>query len=97
MAAALTMDELFGSPDHYLHSFEGDQAVFVPMDRAAYARSIFLDQRIQPAGKGAMRVPAGVLAGAAAGRRVLPTAWIFISRIADRRCWRARSTGPKAA
>lgn len=74
---ALTIDELFGSPDHYLHSFDGEQAVFVPMDRPAYRRSIFLDARIQPGGGGSMRVPAGMLAQAATGRPVLPTAWIF--------------------
>ena len=45
---ALTLDDLYASPDHYLHSFEGDSAVFVPMDREAYRRSIFLDGRIQP-------------------------------------------------
>jgi len=48
---SLTIDDLFASPDHYLHSFEGDAAVFVPMDRAAYHRSIFLDGRISPAGE----------------------------------------------
>lgn len=40
--------DLLRSPDHYLHSFDGPDAVFVRMDREAYRRSIFLDQRIQP-------------------------------------------------
>lgn len=52
-----TSAELATSPDHYLHAFEGDAAVFVAMDRAAYARSIFLDARISPAADGALRVP----------------------------------------
>ena len=43
---SLTLADLFASPDHYLHSIDGDAAVFVPMDRAAYGRSIFLDGRI---------------------------------------------------
>lgn len=71
---ALTLDDLFASPDHYLHSFEGDAALFVPMDRAAYHRSIFLDGRISPAADGALRLPVTSLGKA---RRRLPTSWIF--------------------
>lgn len=73
--AALTLDDLFASPDHYLHSFEGDAALFVPMDRAAYRASIFLDHRIAPAREGAMRLPFATIAG----RRGRPfaTGWIF--------------------
>lgn len=70
----LTLEQLLGSPDHYLHSFDGAEAVFVPMDRAAYRRSIFLDQRISPAGGGALRVPQGALGPALAAQ---PTGWIF--------------------
>ncbi len=43
------------------------------MDRAAYARSIFLDDRIQPLAPGAMRVPLAMLKPRPAQR----TAWIF--------------------
>jgi hypothetical protein len=70
-----SLNALLGSPDHYLHSFEGEEAVFVPMDRAAYRRSIFLDRRISPAGPGGWRVPAGLLADAAPA--ALPCDWIF--------------------
>ena len=49
--------ELLASPDHYLHSFDGEDALFVTMDRAAYRRSIFLDHRISPAAAGTRRVP----------------------------------------
>lgn len=42
---------LFETPDLYPYAFEGDACVFVDMDRAAYARSIFLDRRIDPAGE----------------------------------------------
>jgi len=73
MAAAL--DDLFASPDHYLHSFDGDAAIFVPMDRAAYHRSIFLDGRISPAGNTSARMPLSALVGRAPPRA--PTAWIF--------------------
>src|SRR4051812_36850309 len=72
MMMALTLGALYASPDHYLHSFDGDQAVFVPMDRAAYHRSIFLDGRIAPAADGELRVPLAALGPAPAP---LPTAW----------------------
>ena len=70
-----TTAELFVSPDHYLHSFEGDDAVFVSMDRAAYRRSIFLDARISPAAAGSVRVPVAGLLGQ--GPHPQPMAWIF--------------------
>jgi hypothetical protein len=72
---ALTLDDLFTSPDHYLHALDGDAAVFVPMDRAAYQRSIFLDARISPSADGSMRVPLAMLAGNVPPPR--PTGWIF--------------------
>ena len=72
---ALTRDDLFVSPDHYLHSFEGDAAVFVPMDRAAYNRSIFLDGRISPAAEGVMHMPVSGLT--VAMPRPAATGWIF--------------------
>ncbi|WEK41848.1 MAG: hypothetical protein P0Y64_10550 [Candidatus Sphingomonas colombiensis] len=71
----LTLNELFSSPDHYLHSFDAGDAIFVPMDRAAYQRSIFLDNRISPADDGSMRLPL-----AAITRDIPPpqsTSWIF--------------------
>ena len=69
-----TLLQLLGSPDHYLHSFDENDAIFVPMDRAAYRRSIFLDRRISPASDGAMRVPVAALDSPSAA---LPTGWIF--------------------
>jgi hypothetical protein len=72
---SLTLDDLFSSPDHYLQSFEGDSAIFVPMDRAAYHRSTFLDHRISPAANRSMRLPLAALDGD--GRRPGATGWIF--------------------
>lgn len=72
---SLTLGELFASPDHYLHAFDGDAAVFMPMDRAAYHRSIFLDGRISPAADQSMALPVAALAREA--RAPAPTAWIF--------------------
>lgn len=71
----LSLDDLYASPDHYLHAFDGDDAVFVPMDRAAYHRSIFLDHRISARAAGAMRVPVAMLA--AQRSKPLRTGWIF--------------------
>lgn len=75
-----TIAEIAASPDHYLYAIEGGavegaDAVIVPMDRAAYARSIFLDVRISPAGETALYVPADALAAAVAPPHT--TAWIF--------------------
>ncbi|MFM9936722.1 MAG: hypothetical protein ACKVOL_11055 [Novosphingobium sp.] len=71
--------EITASPDHYLYSIEGcgggGHAVIVAMDRAAYARSIFLDARLSPAGERAQHVPVAALAAAAAPPPT--TAWIF--------------------
>jgi hypothetical protein len=72
---ALTLDDLFASPDHYLHSFDGEAALFVPMDRAAYHRSIFLDGRISPAADRSMRLPVSALTGGAP--KPASTGWIF--------------------
>lgn len=73
--AALTLDDLYASPDHYLHSFDGDAAIFMPMDRAAYHRSIFLDARISPAADQSMRIPVRALAPPPSGHAA--TGWIF--------------------
>jgi hypothetical protein len=72
---ALTFDDLFGSPDHFFQAFDHDHAVFVPMDRAAYHRSIFLDQRISPAAARQMLLPIPDLIPRVPA--AAPTAWIF--------------------
>jgi hypothetical protein len=74
-----TIRELFATPDNYLFSFEGDQAIFRRMDRAAYGRSIFLDRRISTAGDTAFQVPvAGLIDHLdATGHQAPRTGWIF--------------------
>lgn len=42
----MKLQSILNSPDQYLQSFDGADAVFFEMDRDAYARSIFLDRRI---------------------------------------------------
>jgi hypothetical protein len=71
-----TFDELFASPDHYLHSFDKEFAVFLPMDRAAYHRSIFLDGRISPADSTPTAVPIHPLVKAIPPSSA-QTGWIF--------------------
>jgi len=71
----LTLDDLYVSPDHYLHSFDADKAIFVPMDRAAYHRSIFLDARISAAPGQPAALAVETLAQAL--RPPQPTSWIF--------------------
>ena len=71
----LALGDLYTSPDHYLHSFDADNAIVVPMDRAAYHRSIFLDGRISPAAGQAMALPVAALAQGT--RAPQPTSWIF--------------------
>lgn len=72
---APTLDDLFASPDYFLHSFDADAAVFLAMDRAAYHRSIFLDGRISPADIRPMRFPVRALVETIPAPP--PTGWIF--------------------
>jgi len=67
--------DLLASPDWYLHAFEGDEAVFVAMDRAAYRRSIFLDARISPAGEKPVLTPVTALLPHLPEPQ--PVSWIF--------------------
>lgn len=71
----LTLEDLYASPDHYLHSFDADKAIFVPMDRAAYHRSIFLDARISAARGQPAALAVETLAQALPSPQ--PTSWIF--------------------
>jgi len=72
-AMSATPDDLFRSPDHYLQAFDAQNALFVPMDRAAYHRSIFLDRRISPA----PGMPGAVPVARLTARPALPVSWIF--------------------
>lgn len=57
----ITPAELAATPDHFLHRFEGEDAIIVQMDAAAYRRSIFLDRRISPAGDQEIQLPVAAL------------------------------------
>ncbi len=64
---------MLASPDDYLFAFEGDAAIVLAMDRAAYRRSIFLDERIDPASETARHPPVASLSAPAPP----PMGWIF--------------------
>ncbi len=70
---------LAASPDRYLFAFERDEAIFLPVDRDVYARSIFLDDRIALDSAEAIPVPMAALAEYLQHRAAAPprTAWIF--------------------
>lgn len=72
-----TLNDLFTSPDHFLFAFEGERVVFLPMDRAAYERSIFCDGRIDAVSRQALHVETLPLLRAAAERPVRSPGWIF--------------------
>ncbi|MEO5867028.1 MAG: hypothetical protein ABIS14_01355 [Sphingomonas sp.] len=72
---SLTIDDLFATPDHYLHSFERDSAIFMPMNRYTYYQSLFLDRRIITATAQTMTLPVATLSQCIPPP--LPTAWIF--------------------
>lgn len=74
---APTNDELLSDTGHYLYAFDGNDAVFATMDRAAYHRSIFLDRRISPAGDGSVVRPVAALAAKLGPRPLTPPGWIF--------------------
>jgi hypothetical protein len=53
----LDIASIFNDPRLMLFGFDGDYAQFVPMTRETYARSIFVDNRVQPAQGKLIRVP----------------------------------------
>ncbi len=64
----------YTSPDHYFYAFEGDDCVFIGMDRASYRRSIFLDRRIATVAEIPTRLPVASLLPSPAAP---PIGWIF--------------------
>lgn len=65
---------MFDNPDCYLFGFEADTAIFLEMDRAAYHRSIFLDQRIHPVSEQPLHAP---LSDIATPLQSPAAGWIF--------------------
>lgn len=75
----MTFERLFERPDQFLLGFDGSDAVFVRMDREAYHRSIFCDQRISPADRQLTRVACSELFELCTTERARPRpiSWIF--------------------
>jgi len=76
---AITLQDLTDDPALYLYEFDKDAAIFQPMTRDAFERSIFLDGRIKHGKRQSLRVPLSQLLQAWAGpapaeRRI---GWIF--------------------
>ena len=74
---ALAVDTIFGTPEYHFLSFDGDDALFVRMDRLSYHRSIFLDGRISSPEPQPIRTPLAPLIVEARGREIPRTGWIF--------------------
>jgi hypothetical protein len=74
-----TVETALATPEYHLFAFEGDRAVVVPMDRAAYQRSIFLDRRISAARPQGFEFPVGALTSHLDAHPVARsrTGWIF--------------------
>ncbi len=69
-----TAATLFDSPDWYPFAFESDALVMLPMHRAAYTNSIFLDNRITPAAETPVALPLSALQNPPPPH---PAGWIF--------------------
>lgn len=71
------IDLLFVTPDHHFLSFDGDMAIFLPMDREAYHRSAFLDGRAAALPGTPLRVPLDPLLDKAREHQSPRIGWIF--------------------
>jgi hypothetical protein len=68
---------LFTDPDRYLFGLQDGQAQFVPMSREAYARSLFLDRRIEAEAGQPILAPVAELEAFAEEAPVDGIGWIF--------------------
>lgn len=79
MTVPLTADALFATPDQYFFAFEAEEALFLPVDRDVYHRSLFLDDRIALEAGEIRSMPTQALAAhrAASGDPLPRIGWIF--------------------
>lgn len=75
----IEISELLYNPDFYLFGWENGYALFLNMNREAYARSIFFDDRIAPLNEDVIRVALGSLLAAVSQMptKVPDIGWIF--------------------
>jgi hypothetical protein len=79
----ISLDDIFSDPSLMLFAFEGDHARFARMDRASFARSIFVDTRIVAVDPIFVRVPLQPLINRAAAQRASPPRLGFIHHMAQ--------------
>jgi hypothetical protein len=68
---------LLATPDYHFLAFDGDQALFLPMDRAAYHRSAFLDRRAETRSDTPLRLAVAPLIEAEKCHSRPRAGWIF--------------------
>jgi hypothetical protein len=78
----LDLQRLFATPDQFLFAFDGANAVFAEMDRAAYHRSIFTDRRLSPKSPALQRVGIDAVFEAQAAAAPVPKGVCYIFHIA---------------
>ena len=85
-------DKIFETPELHFLAIEHQAALFVPMDRDSYHRSIFLDRRVAALSTAPQRMALAPLVDTATAHAIPPTGWIFhvahcgstlLSRIVD--------------
>lgn len=74
---SLEPERLLATPDHHFLTFDGNSALFLPMDRASYLRSAFLDGRAQADSQTPIRLPLEPLLDAARKAKSPQIGWIF--------------------
>jgi hypothetical protein len=70
-------EQLLVTPDYHFLAFDGDMALFLPLDRGSYHRSAFLDRRAQATSDTPLRLPLEPLIAAAKKHSPPQTGWIF--------------------
>jgi hypothetical protein len=70
-------ERLLAAPDYHFLTFEGDSALFLPMSRAAYHESAFLDRRAKALSQMPLREPVKLLIDAAQRSTPPRLGWIF--------------------
>jgi hypothetical protein len=73
----LALDTIFDTPEHHFLAFDGNDALFIRMDRGSYHRSIFLDRRASSLELEPIKTAVAPLIVEAGVRMVPRTGWIF--------------------
>lgn len=79
----ITLERLISDPTLYFHSYDGDHARFVEMDRAHFAESVFMDRRIVRPNENIFRVPLDPLLTALEDQPPQPPRLKFIHHVAQ--------------